>query len=99
MKTERGFSLLEVLIATTILATAVTALAQLFAVSTRANANARTTTFASVLAQQKMEQLRGLTWGFDIQGLPTSDTSTDLTVVPEKPTGGTGLSPSPGGTL
>ena len=99
MKTERGFSLLEVLFATTIMAVALTALAQLFAMSTRANANARTTTFASVLAQQKMEQLRGLTWGFDALGLPLSDTTTDLTVVPENTTGGKGLSPSPAGTL
>ncbi len=99
MRAERGFSLLEVLFASTILAVALTALAQLFAVSTRANASARTTTFASVLAQQKMEQLRGLTWGFDALGLPLSDTTTDLTVVPEKTTGGKGLSPGSAATL
>ena len=48
-----------------------------------------------MLAQQKMEQLRGLTWGFDVLGLPTTDTTTNLTVVPEAPAGGKGLSPSP----
>jgi prepilin-type N-terminal cleavage/methylation domain-containing protein len=94
-----GFTLLEVLFATTILTVALTGLAQLFAVSTRANMSARSTTFASVLAEQKMEQLRGLAWGFDALGLPQSDTSTDLTAVPEQPTGGTGLSPSPSGAL
>ena len=31
------------------------------------------TRYAALLAQQKMEQLRGLTWGFDILGLPVSD--------------------------
>lgn len=96
---EAGFSLLEVLFATTILAVALTALAQLFAMSTRANNGARATTFASILAQQKMEQLRGLTWGFDALGLPQSDITSDLTVVPETTTGGTGLSPSPAGVL
>lgn len=99
MRRERGFSLLEVLVATTILTVALTALAQLFGVATRANDSSRATTFASVLAQQKMEQLRGLTWGFDVDGLPLSDTTTDLTVVPEASIGGTGLSPSPAGTL
>ena len=52
-----------------------------------------------MLAQQKMEQLRGLTWGFDVIGLPLSDTTSDLTVVPEQPQGGTGLTPSPEGSL
>jgi prepilin-type N-terminal cleavage/methylation domain-containing protein len=96
---ERGFSILEVLVATTIITVAITALAQLFALSTRANASARATTYASVLAQQKMEQLRGLAWGFDVLGLPMTDTTTNLTVVPEAPVGGTGLSPSPENSL
>ena len=93
--TERGFSLLEVLMATTILTVGLAALAQLFAISTRANFSAKATTTASILAQQKMEQLRGLTWGFDTLGLPISDYSSDTTVIPEAPTGGKGLSPSP----
>ena len=96
---EGGFSVLEVLVATTILTVGLAALAQLFAVSTKANGNARLTSFASVLAEQKMEQLRGLTWGFDSLGLPLTDTTTNTTVVPQSPTGGTGLSPSPSGTL
>ena len=75
-----GFSLIEVLIAMTILSVGLASLAQLFAMSTRANAGSKNTTFASVLAQQKMEQLRALTWGFDTLGLPLSDTTTDLTV-------------------
>ena len=74
-------------------------LAQLFLISTKSNQSARLTTNASVLAQQKMEQLRGLTWGFDTIGLPLSDTTSDLTVVPEQPQGGPGLTPSPEGSL
>ena len=49
------------------------------------------TTYAAVLAQQKMEQLRGLTWGIDALGLPVTDTTTDASAVPETG-GGRGLS-------
>ena len=91
----RGFSLLEVLIATTILSVSLAALAELCTMSTRANSSAKTTTYAVILAQQKMEQLRSLTWGFDAIGLPLTDTTTDTTVVPERDAGGKGLSPSP----
>jgi len=96
---DRGFSLVETLVATTIMSVALASLAQLFLISTKANQSARITTNASLLAQQKMEQLRGLTWGFDIIGLPLSDTTSDLTVVPEQPQGGPGLTPSPDGSL
>jgi prepilin-type N-terminal cleavage/methylation domain-containing protein len=96
---ERGFSLVETLVATTIMTVALSSLAQLFVIATRTNQAARTTGVASVLAQQKMEQLRGLTWGFDVIGLPISDTTSNLTVVPELPSGGPGLTPSPDRTL
>lgn len=96
---DRGFSLVETLVATTIMSVALASLAQLFLISTKANQSARLTTNASVLAQQKMEQLRALTWGFDTLGLPLSDTTSDLTVVPEQPQGGPGLTPSPDGSL
>jgi type II secretory pathway pseudopilin PulG len=99
MRDAHGFSLLEVLVATTLLTGSLVALAQLFIIATRANSTARATTYATFLAQQKMEQLRSLTWGFDTLGLPLTDTSTDITVAPERGTGGTGLSPSPPNTL
>lgn len=92
---EAGFSILEVLVAITIMTVAVAGLAQMLALATHANASARATTYAAVLAQQKMEQLRGLTWGFDAQGLPVTDTTTDMTAVPEIAGGGRGLSLSP----
>jgi type II secretory pathway pseudopilin PulG len=94
---ESGFSLAETLVAVTLLATGLLTLAQLFAISTNSNRAARSTTFASVLAEQKIEQLRGLTWGFDILGLPISDTTSNISVSPEQPVGGSGL--SPGGSL
>ena len=82
-----------------IMTVAVAGLAQMVAISTRSNVGARATTYASLLAQQKMEQLRSLTWGFDAVGLPVTDTTSDIAVVPESPSGGRGLSPSPGSSL
>jgi len=46
-----------------------------------------------------MEQLRGLTWGFDVSGFPIGDTATDTAASVETPAGGTGLMPSPPDTL
>ena len=87
------------MIATAILATSLVSLAQLFALSTRSNLGSRNTTYAAVLAQQKLEELRSLAWGFDQVGLPVSDLTTDTTVTPENPNTGTGLSPSADSTL
>ena len=53
----RGFSLLEVLVATSVLGVALAALAQLFAVAIHLNARARSMTFAVLLAEQKVEEL------------------------------------------
>ena len=90
---------METLVAVSLMATAIVTLAQLFALSTRANIASHYTTYAAVLAEQKMEELRALSWGFDTQGLPVSDASTDTTVTPEKSTGGTGLKPSASSAL
>jgi len=94
-----GFSLVETLVATTLMATAIVTLAELFALSTRTNVSARNTTYAAILAEQKMEELRSLVWGFDTQGLPLSDTASNTAVSPVEASGGTGLKPSPTTTL
>ena len=94
-----GFSLIEVMVAMALLATAVVSVAQLFAVSTRSNIGSRNTTYAAVLAEQKIEELRALTWGFDSSGLPVTDTTANTAVTPEEPAGGTGLEPSPASAL
>lgn len=93
---SRGFSLVEVLIALGILTAVSLGVAQLFAVSTRANLTAKGNTFTTALAEQKLEQIRGLTWGFDGDGLglPLSDTTTNLSTHPAGQDG-TGLNPSP----
>lgn len=96
---NRGFSLVEVLIASIVMTIALIALAQLSVLSIRVNHVARWTTFATVLASQKMEQLQALTWTFDGNGARVSDTTTDTTATPERSAGGTGLAPSPAGAL
>jgi type II secretory pathway pseudopilin PulG len=96
---ESGFSLIEVMVATCLLVTALVSLAQLFVISTRSNLGSHNTTYAAVLAEQKLEELRALAWGYDTQGLALSDTTTNTTVSPETPTGGTGLTPSPSTAL
>lgn len=96
---ERGFSLMETLVATLLLTVSLVSIAQLFALSTSTNFKAKTTTVASVLAQQKMEQLRSLTWGFDRSGLPINDYTTDIAVNPPAAVGGKGLLPSPNNAL
>jgi prepilin-type N-terminal cleavage/methylation domain-containing protein len=93
---SRGFSLVEVLVAMGLLTAVSMGVAQLFALSTRANLIAKGATSTTSMAEQKLEQLRSLTWGFDVEGLglPLSDTTTNLTVFP--PThDGSGLNPSP----
>jgi len=69
----RGFTLLEVLVATTLLFVAVASLAGLSVMATQANAHAKTTTFAALLAARKVEELRALPWGYDALGNPRSD--------------------------
>ena len=97
---SRGFTLIEVVVSLGLLTVVSLGVAQLFAVSTRANLVAKGRTSTTALAEQKMEQLRSLTWGFDADGLglPVSDTTTNITVFP--PTqDGTGLNPSPSNAL
>jgi type II secretory pathway pseudopilin PulG len=96
---EEGFSLIEVLVAAVILMTGLIAVAQMFVTSTNQNMASRRVTTTGVLAQQKIEQLRALAWGFDEFGLPVSDYSSDITVTPPASSGGVGLQASPGGTL
>ena len=56
----RGFTLIETMFAIGIVAVALTALAQLFVIATEANTSARRSSLASILAAQKVEQLRTL---------------------------------------
>src|SRR5262245_31013148 len=97
---DRGFTLIEVLIALVILSIMALGVAGMFGVAIRSVHAAKNQTTTATLATQKMEQLRSLTWGFDAieQSLPVSDTTTNLSQTPPTDTGG-GLNPSPGGAL
>jgi len=101
--TPRGFALLEVMVACGLMVTAAVAAAQLAAMTVRACAISRARAAATVMAAQKMEQLRSLEWS-ETRDVDTgarlilSDVSTDLSVDPPGESG-PGLQPSPGGTL
>ena len=96
----RGFSLIEVVISIGLLSVVSLGVAQLFAQSTRANVTAKGRTSATALAEQKLEQIRSLTWGFDADGLglPVTDTTSNLAVYPPQ-ANGSGLNPSPDNSL
>lgn len=98
-RADAGFTIVEVLVSMLIISVMALGVAELFAVSIKATHAARNQTSTAVMASQKMEQLRGLTWGYDeASGLPLTDTTSDLAQDP--PTnGGSGLNPSPTGTL
>lgn len=98
-KSEAGFSLIETMVATMILASGLVAMAQLMVIAIRSNMGAQRSTFTATLAQEKMEQLRGLAWGFDDLGLPTNDYTSNIAVDPPEPDSGFGLTPSPDNAL
>ena len=58
LRNNHGFSLIEALVASAILATGLLSLAQLLAFAATANAAAGRTTYATLLAAQKIEELR-----------------------------------------
>ncbi len=97
---DRGLTLVEVCLAMLILSTAALAAARLSVVSLNMVVAARLQSETTVLAVQKVEQLRSLAWRFVDAGVlqPVGDSSTDLSQEPMTGGGG-GLSPSPTGTL
>ena len=95
---ERGSWLVDAVIAAAILVSALSGIAQLLLISRRAVWESGASTAAVVLAAQRLEQLRSLTWAFDPAGNAVSDETTDLSADPPSG-GGTGLRTSPEGTL
>ena len=59
---ERGSTLLELMVALTVLAVGVLAVGQLFPAGSRSQVRDRLRTEASQLAREKIEQLEGLDW-------------------------------------
>jgi prepilin-type N-terminal cleavage/methylation domain-containing protein len=100
---DGGFSLIEVTIALFIMTLAALGAAQLIALGAHAAVSAKGQTSTTILAVQKMEQLRSLTWGYTRNavnglGIPVTDTTTNLSVDPSTG-GGVGLTASPKGVL
>ena len=99
----RGFALLEVLIAASIVIAIAAGSSMIAAMALRASERARTRTIATALASGKIEQLRSLTWAHVTTSAPaismsTSDVTTDVSVEPATDSG-PGLLASPAGTL
>jgi len=97
---DDGLTLIEVCVGMVVLSIAALGSAGLSDRALNMITAARLQTTTTVLAAQKMEQLRALAWGFVDSGVltPVTDTATDLSQDPMAG-GGAGLSSSPGGTL
>jgi prepilin-type N-terminal cleavage/methylation domain-containing protein len=98
-RSRAGFTLIEVLVALALLTGSLLVLAQVMLAATRAADAARATTIATALAAQKSEQLRALAWGIDLDGAVSEDFECDVPRWPDRPAGGSGLTPSPPGAL
>jgi len=70
---SKGFTLLEVLVSLVILSLSLLALAGLMSITTKNNAFGSNMTEAATLAQDKLEELRVLSWG----DIPLNQTSSD----------------------
>lgn len=98
-----GFALLEVLITAGLVVAVAAGASHILAIAVRASHSARVRTMASMLAAEKIEQLRSLTWSHVTTSGPaisisSSDFTTDLSTDPATDSG-PGLLPSPTGTL
>jgi type II secretory pathway pseudopilin PulG len=69
----RGFTLVETLVATGVLVTALAGLAQLFVLSVRFTRESAQSGAALVAAQDKIESLRALRFGYDDSGAALTD--------------------------
>ena len=98
-----GFALLEVLITAGLAITVAAGASHILAIAVRASHSARVRTMASMLAAERIEQLRSLAWSHVTTSGPAismsfSDFTTDLSNDPATDSG-PGLLPSPPGTL
>ena len=75
---EQGFSLIEAMVAITLLSVTLVSLAHLFVAATRATMTSRQVTRAVILAEQKMEQLHAVAWATESDGSPVSDFTSNL---------------------
>ena len=95
---QRGFTLVEVLVAMGVLSAAALGTAQVVAVATRAMHFARVQQATASAASTRLDQLRALDFAFGPDGLRITDVVTDLSVDPPA-SGGGGLTPGGPATL
>jgi len=95
---QRGFSLVEVLVALAMLGAVGVAFGHVVAVATTSFHSARVQGMTAVLAAARLEDLMALTWEVDAAGARVTDTTTDLSRQPPSSTGA-GLSSSPPASL
>ncbi len=97
-----GFTLAETLVALGISVTLLATLIPVYVQTVASTLAAHDQSVATMLAAAKLEQLRGLTFAVDDAGAAglqrVTDTTSDV-AAPGVAPGGTGLSPSPPGTL
>lgn len=74
---SRGFTLVETVIAAAVLITALAGIAQLFALSARFMRDSTRSGAALVAAQDKLEVLGALRFGYDDDGRPVTDAGLD----------------------
>ena len=101
-RSQAGFTLVEVLVALSLMVVVSIGVVQLFAIALTASHVSRDRTVAVWLATGKMEQLRSLEWRIELDpagGLMMhTDLTSDVSVDPAA-AGGPGLRQSPPGTL
>lgn len=84
ISSPRGFTLVETLVATGVLVTALAGVAQLFVLGAQLTRNANVSGAALIAAQDKLEALSGAPFGYDAVGAPVT---------------GSALQPSPANSL
>ncbi len=95
---NKGFTLVEVLVALAVLCVAALGGIQLVAAATEMTSRAGVLSTGAALAASRMEQLRALQFEFDLNRLRLTDVATDLAADPPA-AGGPGLTPSGAGSL
>lgn len=95
-----GFTLVELLVALALVVLMVAGSALLTGIATRTILRSRVETIAVLCAQERLEQLRALAWGYGSGHavLASQDEDTDLSGAVPAP-GGRGLAPAPAGAL
>ncbi|MGC4084596.1 MAG: prepilin-type N-terminal cleavage/methylation domain-containing protein [Vicinamibacterales bacterium] len=96
---ERGFSLIEAVVAVSLLAVGVSAGAQLTVAAGRAVSAAQQADVTRLSAREKLEQLRSLVFSNDDGVGPMTDAASDVSVTPQLSSGGPGLVSSAPDTL